>query len=689
MTEGMRGLLRRIANPGIYVGAVIAAVLVVAAYQVRPTYDIAVGSPTDGPVLRGFNAGERMQGDPSQTFRWTGDDSYIVLQGVGTQDFDVTLTLSGNRPPGQPPATLRVESEGETLLDFQPRPDLTDYSISIPREKVRDGTLTLHLLTNAFTPPGDPRTLGIVVSRIQVAPGPNPDRFIVPPIGMLASVAGAVALFGLVLALLGWGMGGVLLGSVAVSALAAGLLAWDRLWLTSGGWHAIWPQAIVAAAIFTAMIWLIGRWLLRDASYVVRHGSTLAFRVLLTLVFVVFAVRLAGQLHPQIFIVDLFYHVHRFEDAQNGKLIYMHVASELAGRDTFYLMTAYIFMMPLQWLIGDIPLAVRLFTIGLSTAGAFLLYYMGVSVLRSARAGLIAAALYLTMPLSVLVFSWGITTNVFAEFFVLLIFTVFVVAPDLHPRRPAFWLLVGLLLVGVLSHPAVVQILSFAIILMCVVWFLAGMRGGSDTRGRAFQVAGAFALAVLAAFLLYYRNILPTMLATLSEIGSSRGGEGSTSEGDGISVLIGGAVHDRTLGLLIREVHTWGEWFWGGLLGLWREFWAYFNTWPLLGALLGFLVLAPARGRSLPAFGPVSRLRMAGFVWAMSTLVFALVGWGLNLYVRYSLFLLPVVALGAGILLSRIWNRGRWGRALSLLLVAFYALAALFLWQFRINYGLK
>jgi hypothetical protein len=224
---------------------------------------------------------------------------------------------------------------------------------------------------------------------------------------------------------------------------------------------------------------------------------------------------------------------------------------------------------------------------------------------------------------------------------------------------------------------------------MCAVWLVAGGRGGQDLRRRALQVAGALALALLAAFLLYYRNILPTMIETFAEIGSSRGGQGSVTEGDGISVLIGGAVNDRTLGLIIREVHTWAEWFWGGVDGFWREFWAYFKTWPLVGALLGFIALRPPRGTTPPLSGPVVRLRLAALVWAASTLVFALVGWGLNLYVRYSLFLLPVVALGVGILLSRLWDRGRWGRALSLLLVAFYGLSALFLWQFRINYGLK
>ena len=165
---------------------------------------------------------------------------------------------------------------------------------------------------------------------------------------------GASALFGLLLALLGWGVGGVLVGSCALGALAAGLIVWDRLWLTSGVWYSTWVQSLLCAGLFTLLVWLVGGWLLRRRANLPGRWSLrgLPFRILLTIMLVAFAVRLAGQLHPQIFVVDLLYHVHRYEDVQNGTLIIMHVASELAGRDTFYLPTAYIFMMPLQWVVG-------------------------------------------------------------------------------------------------------------------------------------------------------------------------------------------------------------------------------------------------------------------------------------------------------------------------------------------------
>src|SRR5205823_9741515 len=137
-----------------------------AAYQVRPSYDIQIGGSTDSPLLRGFNEGEEAQGDKTLEFRWSTGDSYIILQDVGRQDFDVTLWVSGSRPPGQPQAALFISAGGKTLLNAAPPPVLKGYTFRVPREAVDDGTLGLRLTANAFSPPGDPRQLGVIVSRL-------------------------------------------------------------------------------------------------------------------------------------------------------------------------------------------------------------------------------------------------------------------------------------------------------------------------------------------------------------------------------------------------------------------------------------------------------------------------------------------------------------------------------------------
>jgi hypothetical protein len=108
-----------------------------------------------------------------------------------------------------------------------------------------------------------------------------------------------------------------------------------------------------------------------------------------------------------------------------------------------------------------------------------------------------------------------------------------------------------------------------------------------------------------------------------------------------------------------------------------------------MGAVLGFVVLWLAGSELRSMFGGRARAVLVACGWALAVVVFALVGWVANLYVRYALFVLPVVAVGAGLLLGLLGRRGRWGPAISLLVIAYFAVEALVLWQFRINYGLK
>ncbi|HET9494762.1 MAG TPA: hypothetical protein VFR15_11070 [Chloroflexia bacterium] len=674
---------RALTNPGIVAALLLSALLIVAAYQVRPTYDVPIGTQTDGTILRNFNTAEVMQGDNPLRFRWSRGESRVVLDAVGRQDFDVALTVSGSRPEGQPPAMLRVEVAGRTLLDVQPPPELTEYRFAVPRELLEDGTLDVAILSNEFIPPADPnpRPLGVVLTHVRVSPGAGADLFIEPPGRVLAAVLGAAGILAWTLSLLGFGAGGVFASGMAVGALAGALLVFDRLWLTSGGWYEVWPQAVLAGGVFVGLCALAMLGLLRGTPELLRGR---AVRMVLALALLVFVVRLAGQLHPQIFIVDLGFHVHRFETVSTGQLLFTIESAEWAGRSTYYLPTAYIFMLPLSWLLNDVPLVVRLFTVGIGTLGGVVLYAAASRLAASARIGLTAAALYLLLPMAVLPYSWGITSNVFGEFFALCVFALLTLTPTgVSAARAWLWALVTALGIALVSHPGVAQLTGVAVASTIVLWWLFGRQ--TRLRRAAVWTAGASVVALLAVYVLYYVNVIPDMLRTLGEIRQARAEEAA----GGLNLRVGGSVSDRSLGLIVRFVDNWGDWLTGGLEGFWNEARAYYRVWPIAGAGLGFMGLWFARtgsGRS-----PSDRLRALLVVcaWAVAVVLFALVGWIANLYVRYALFALPVVALGAGVLLGQLWRRGRWGAALPLLVVGYFAVEALVLWQYRINYGLK
>jgi hypothetical protein len=200
-------------------------------------------------------------------------------------------------------------------------------------------------------------------------------------------------------------------------------------------------------------------------------------------------------------------------------------------------------------------------------------------------------------------------------------------------------------------------------------------------RTHALWSLSTLALAAVAAFLLYFRHFIPEMLASLARIGGERGGEESIH-------VVGGSVEDPVIGLFQREVDTFSDWLLWGLRGFWGEFQAYYKVWPLFAAAMGLALLWLAVRRG--GLNVHARVLLAGAAgWLAAVVVLAVVGWSVNVYVRYMLFALPVVALGSGTLLAAMASRGRWGLHLALLVVVFFAYEALVFWQYRINVAFK
>jgi|GEM_PF-539027 len=153
----------------------------------------------------------------SYTYRWTRDATALRLPHIGAPRI-VTIRLDGTRPAGIPPAEVTLSLDGQDLATFLPPAGPALYQVVYDVPDAWRWETVVGVRTAPFTPPGDPRTLGVIVDRLHFSAPLAPPA---PP-WLLVILWAAVGL--------------------AASALAH-LLEWPV------SWRAILPVALVVALI--------------------------------------------------------------------------------------------------------------------------------------------------------------------------------------------------------------------------------------------------------------------------------------------------------------------------------------------------------------------------------------------------------------------------------------------------------
>ena len=126
-------------------------------------------------VIR-FNAKEQTEG---RTFRWSQDQSFVVLTHIGAGDRTLALWMSnGGRPAAAPPADVTLLIGGRPLGTVRVAAGFAEYDFAIPPDiglsaatlgepvRVTLRTSTWNPLRTLGTP--DDRDLGVMVDRVAV-----------------------------------------------------------------------------------------------------------------------------------------------------------------------------------------------------------------------------------------------------------------------------------------------------------------------------------------------------------------------------------------------------------------------------------------------------------------------------------------------------------------------------------------
>lgn len=677
--------------------AVCAAVVIGAAYQTHPAFDIAIGDRTqDDALVVDFNAAERQPASGGgRVYRWTRGAGEIVLPGIGRTAAMVTLTMAGGANPD--PAVV-VLANGGTLGRVRLSPDFAEYSFPIPAPYLTTGNLTLTIQAATFRAPGDRRDLGVLVSRVRVQPEGGLTR---PPARTALALWGTAVL--LMLAFLAVGLRGAEAGALAaLAALGFGvLLVRDRLFIALGA--PAWLRVAAGSLLLAVALRLVVPPLLRRLGIA---GGAVAARWLLAAVLGVFAVRLGGLYHPAMIVSDLVFHVHRMEDVLQRRIWYQEIPAIYdQNRPVPYLPGAYLLFAPFapivrNWAdlltVGTQLLdATRALVIGLVVwraldvrpsppcrpegAAAPSPATLGAAPIAAACAALIAAV----VPVAFLVYSWGNLTNAVGEWALTLLFALLALAAE-RLRRPGWAAaFVAVVLLALLSHIGVAVTAVALLGTTLAVWAVAVVRA---RRGYAPWLA-ALALTCVAGALavaLFYRIPLGAGGArVVTEDPSIPAQPVATAAGGRYE--IGGPRPDPTIGLNDARtdnplVAVAGQ--------LWVEAYAFYRVWPLLLAPLGWWLLWRVGGARGPGggdrIGAARRLAVLCLIWFGVSLAFLVAGVLAGRYVRYALTAIPAVAVGAGVALGYGW-RWRWGRVVAVALLAFSVATTLLIWYGRIT----
>jgi len=435
--------------------------------------------------------------DPAsgQSFTWSRERSELTIEGLRrTRAYHVTLAVRGIRPPGAPPAELRVLVDGQLRLSGPVPADRSDVTFEIPRRDQGGATITLEVPVQ-FVPGGaDPRALGVIVDRVGIGPVNGPW---VPRGHAIAMLAISVFLVGLAVRLCGisgW-LGTAV--SIGIAVAYAWLVLKDAAFL--GGYV---DRLLTVSGIALALGAIVGGIRLR--------WSTLAgapeWSVGAALVIAGSAFKLAVFWHPLAIVGDGIFQVHRAAVVHGGEFFFTSITPK-PFFEFPYPVALYVFALPFwSWFPAELDQLRLLRTVAIvADAVAGVMLYGAVRRQWSSRtAALLTAALwpFATAPLQAL--SNANLTNVFGQsMFAAAVGTIAWVAAG-SSMSVAGLALAGLFLtVAFLSHFGTVTV---GLAVMGIVVAALVVLGERQTRRVGVATVVALVAVASMAWFLYYSH---------------------------------------------------------------------------------------------------------------------------------------------------------------------------------------
>ena len=403
-------------------GALAAVVWLALFYGLRPalTVDLRASLPR---LLSGIYPGER---DPVSggTFAWTGEQVTLRLPGLDRRvPWQVRLRVRGGRQAASDNPTLTFSADGLALESIATTTAFQEVTVTIPVQPDRRG-LTLGIRSSATVVPGgsDPRALGVILERVQLAP----TGIVVPPRAAFAGAAGPRQPCGAGVAMLGVTAGSAIGAAILLAAAIARTVA------VGFGPYTDYPLLAARTGLILGTVLVLGALIVR-ISGASTFRNTARFAVIASAAALL--VKLLVLLHPDMPVGDALFHAHRFQQVLDGNLYFTSIAP---GNYLFpYAPGLYVLasgvarLVPLGY--GDMAL-LRVIAAAADAAAGTLLYAAVVRWRGDRLAGACAVALYALSPLTFGALAVGNLTNAFAQALSVVALGMMSATP-LHARR--------------------------------------------------------------------------------------------------------------------------------------------------------------------------------------------------------------------------------------------------------------
>jgi hypothetical protein len=621
------------------------------------TYDIAIGQEdgwgADLPFVENWNTTEASE---TVRYRWTRDDSRVSVRGLPPYPMAVEITFL--------PATAHPRAtDGVTVIKTGISRDIVvplslgqrTVHMLVPQESFVGDWLYFDLKPPTWTPADDPRTLGVPVDHISLRSladaqprtlfydGFWSPLFIWPTVVVLAAWTPLLR------------AGATFRQLMALSAMLVALLL--AAYVVDRPRSALAAQPFVTGLIWSSILTLPLRWALGKLNTKLSIGASASLLDFLVLLFwASFTLRYVGRLYPLSMPGDLGFHNNRIHDVLRGLI---PIVSRHRGIDFPYPPALYLMLLPFRLLPIETPQLVEFTNALFGPLGIFPIAYLALRATGDERTARFTGLVYALLAPAMMSLWWSFQPHIFAqELAVWLLAGIAWGWQGLRTRRGVVLMTAGFALLFA-SHFGFYLNFSLLVGALLVFFVLTHRRAWvRDQRASFLGLFGAFALAQMFVLVLFYSNYTALIMDKL--LAFAQGGMGAVQGG--------------------RQEATQAD--------LWRTLWRdglqyHYATIGVPLALLGGYWLWGRRTHS-----------MVPLLWG-ATLAVAVVQGAVpfitssTITTRWLSFAAWLVALGVGVVLNALWQRGRAGRWLAVAAIFWIGWATLMLWTGAMGYRIR